>query len=354
MTHPPGPRRPRRWLPPFAGGALGVAVVAGALVALPRQVPSPPAGAAPSLDIRAVLRHVEPGVVDITDFGQAPSASGARLTGEGSGMILDAQGTVLTNAHVVNGASTLGVQPFGQSTVYTARVLGVDPIDDVALIQIQDPTGLTPVALGSTAGVQVGDPVVAVGNALGLAPGGPTVTDGIISAIHRALSTDTGTGVGSEHLTGLIQTDAPINPGNSGGPLVDAAGTVIGMSTAVSTNGQNIGFAIPIDRITPLLTSLRTGAKAPSTQGFLGVNLGPATGGGPGGQITTVVAGSPAAGAGLRVGDVITAVDGAPVGDNASAADAISANPAGSTVTLKYQRGGVSNTVTVTLASRTS
>lgn len=388
MTEDPGrQRRAQRWLPYLAGGLAGTLLAAGGVAwaggafrgthagsagtpgqpaaraaaapgaaqgaQAPGQVPSPPAGSAPSLDIRAVLRSVEPGMVDITDFATPSTSGSSRATGEGSGMILDTQGTVLTNAHVVNGATSLGVQPFGQSTVYTAKVLGVDTIDDVAVIQIQNPGTLTPVTLGKSAGVQVGDAVVAVGNALGLAPGGPTVTSGIISALNRSLSTSTGTGAGTEHLTGLFQTDAPINPGNSGGALVDTSGQVIGMNTAVSTDGQNIGFAIPVDRITPLLDNLKKGSAAPSTQGFLGVNLGPVTSG-TGAQITQVVAGSPAASAGLQVGDVITQVNGTNVNSNTDAAGAISANPAGSQVTLQYQRGGTSQTVTVTLAPKTS
>ncbi|GAC1363216.1 MAG: trypsin-like peptidase domain-containing protein [Actinomycetota bacterium] len=312
---------------------------------------SPPAGTSPSLDIRAVLRAVEPAVVDITDFA-APSGGASRATGQGTGMILDAQGTVLTNAHVVSGATTLSVRPFGQSVIYQAKVLGVDTIDDVALIQIQNPGTLTPVTLGPSAGVQVGDPVVAVGNALGLSPGGPTVTSGIISALNRSLSTSTGTGAGTEHLTGLFQTDAPINPGNSGGPLVDASGKVIGMNTAVSTDGQNVGFAIPTDRITPVLDSLRKGATPSSTQGFLGVTLGPAASGGA--QITQVLAGSPAATAGLLVGDVITAVNGVTTTSTSDAAAAISSTPAGAKVTLTIQRGGATQTVTATLGSKTA
>ncbi|HMC81462.1 MAG TPA: trypsin-like peptidase domain-containing protein [Acidimicrobiia bacterium] len=369
--------RRRRWVPWAAGGIAGIVVAVSALagtgalsttsagstrsgaaaastVQNPNAAAGPqsgvpaasPDGTAPALDIRAVLRAVEPGVVNITDFnaGGSNGNGGSQATGEGTGMVLDAQGNVLTNAHVVSGATTVSVQVFGHSTIHQAKVLAVDTVDDVAMIQIQNPGPLTPVKLGHSAGLLVGDPVVAVGNALGLAPGGPTVTSGIISALNRSLNT------GSERLTGLLQTDAPINPGNSGGPLVDSKGEVIGMNTAVSTDGQNVGFAIPIDRITPLLDSLKKGTTPTSTQGFLGVSLKPAPSGGA--QIAAVTAGSPAAAAGLQVGDVITAVNGQAVATSADAADAISSNLAGSRVTIQFQRGGATQTVTATLAAR--
>src|SRR5256884_2745842 len=273
----------------------------------------------------------------------ASGTFGGTARGEGSGMVLDTQGNVLTNAHVVSGSTTVSVQVFGQSTVYQAKVLGTDATDDIAVIQIQNPGTLTPVKIGKSSGLQVGDPVVAVGNALGLSPGGPSVTSGIISALNRSLNT------GTERLTGLLQTDAPINPGNSGGPLVDSKGEVIGMNTAVSTDGQNVGFAIPVDRIAPLLDSLKKGTTPTSTQGFLGVSLQAAPSGGA--QIAAVTAGSPAAAAGLQVGDVITAVNGQAVTTSADAADSISSNPPGSKVTLQFQRGGATQTVTATLAA---
>jgi putative serine protease PepD len=223
-------------------------------------------------------------------------------------------------------------------------VLAADTADDVAVIRIQRPGPLTPAPLGRSGGLQVGDPVVAIGNALGLSPGGPSVTTGIISGLNRSLSTN------GQRLTNLLQTDAAISPGNSGGPLADASGRVIGMNTAVSNDGQNIGFAIPIDRITPLIDSLKQGRVPASSQGFLGVNIQNAPSGGA--QVVAVTPGSPAAGAGLRVGDVITAVNGQAVATSAEAADAVSSNPPGSKATIRFQRGGSTRTATVTLANR--
>src|SRR5713226_4107788 len=279
-----------------AGAATGTAARAPLA---PGQAPAgagaqaaPPTGTASALDIRAVLRAVEPGVVTITDFSAGSSGS-SRASGQGTGMVLDTQGDVLTNAHVVAGASTVSVQVFGQSAVYQAKVLGVDTADDVAVIQIQSPGPLTPMPFGHSASTQIGDPVVAIGNALGLDPGGPTVTSGILSGIGRSLQTS------SEHLTGLLQTDAALNPGNSGGPLADAGGKVIGMITAVST-------------------------------------------------------GTPAAAAGLQVGDVITSLNGQAVTSSTDAADYITSQTPGTKVTVQYQRGGTAQSATATLATKPS
>ncbi|HWD72741.1 MAG TPA: trypsin-like peptidase domain-containing protein [Actinomycetota bacterium] len=378
MSHETPPGRRRRWLPYTAGGVAGTAVAVAVLAATgvvaggtPGRSPSgsaaataarapvvagqapgkagaqgaAPTGTASALDIRAVLRAVEPGVVVITDFS-AGSSGDTQASGQGSGMVLDTQGDVLTNAHVVTGATTLSVQVFGQPSIYQAKVLGVDTADDVAVIQIQNPGKLTPIPLGSSAGAQIGDPVVAIGNALGLAPGGPTVTSGIISGLGRSLSTNT------ERLTGLLQTDAALNPGNSGGPLADASGKVIGMNTAVSTDGQGVGFAIPIDKITPLIDQLKKGNTAARPQGFLGVSLSTATSGGA--QITAVSAGTPAAAAGLQVGDVVTSIDSQAITSSGDAADYIASQTPGTRVTIHYQRGGAAQTATATLGSKSS
>jgi S1-C subfamily serine protease len=377
MTHETPPARRRRWLPYTAGGVAGTAVVvtllaatgvvaggtsgrrSGSAAATAARAPAVagqaparagaqragPTGTASALDIRAVLRAVEPGVVVITDFSAASSGD-TQASGQGTGMVLDTQGDVLTNAHVVTGATTLSVQAFGQPSIYQAKVLGVDTADDVAVIQIQNPGKLTPIPLGSSAGAQIGDPVVAIGNALGLAPGGPTVTSGIISGLGRSLSTNT------ERLTGLLQTDAALNPGNSGGPLADASGKVIGMNTAVSTDGQGVGFAIPIDKITPLIDQLKKGNTAARPQGFLGVSLSTATSGGA--QVTAVSAGTPAAAAGLQVGDVITSIDSQAITSSGDAADYIASQTPGTKVTVHYRRGGAAQTATATLSSKSS
>jgi serine protease Do len=223
--------------------------------------PNAPAFAKPA-DIQAVLAKVEPAVVSIDTTGV--KRGGAEVEGAGTGMILTPDGQVLTNDHVIAGASSVTVTLFGQSDPLAARVIGTDPNQDLALIQIEGQHGLPTVELGDSTTALVGDNVLAIGNALALS-GGLTVTEGIVSSKDRSLTTTNDVTGRTENLSGLLQTDAAINSGNSGGPLVDTAGEVIGMNTAVaeSTQGnapaQNIGFAIAIDTIKPLLAGLRAG-----------------------------------------------------------------------------------------------
>ena len=204
--------------------------------------------------MKGILAKVEPSVVDIV-------ASSRRGSGEGTGIIISSDGYVLTNAHVVDGASQVSVGAAGSSKALPATVIGADEAHDVALLKIDSASGLPAAELGRSADVKVGEDVVAIGNALGLR-GDPTVTRGIVSALNRTV----------ENLTGMIQTDAAINPGNSGGPLVNSAGQVIGINTAVAADGaQNIGFAIPIDKAKSLADRLKTG-QGPAPTAFLGVS----------------------------------------------------------------------------------
>ena len=202
------------------------------------------------LDIQGVLDKVQPAVVAI-------GVSGSQGMGAGTGVILTADGEVLTNNHVVEGASTIEVTLDGERAPRQADLVGAEPDADLALLKIRDAEGLPTAQLGSSSAAKVGDDVVAIGNALAL-PGGPTVTEGIISAKDRTL-TEAG-------LDGLIQTDAAINRGNSGGPLVNAAGEVIGINTAVIRGGgsaaEGIGLAIAIDTAKPIIEALRAGGPA--------------------------------------------------------------------------------------------
>jgi S1-C subfamily serine protease len=214
-------------------------------------------------DTQAILAKVEPAVVSISTEGVGRTRDQG-VVGAGTGMILTADGQVLTNNHVVAGASTVTVTLFGQTDPLPAKVIGTDPAQDLALVQIENQHGLPTVDLGDSNAAQVGDDVLAIGNALALS-GGLTVTEGIVSSKNRALTATSDLTGRSENLTGLIQTSAAINSGNSGGPLVNSEGQVIGMDTAVaeSTQGnapaQNIGFAIAVDTIKPLLGLLRSG-----------------------------------------------------------------------------------------------
>jgi S1-C subfamily serine protease len=327
-------------------------------------------------DVQAVLAKVEPAVVSIDTTVFTGSGAGAEeLEGAGTGMILTPGGEVLTNNHVVAGASTVTVTLFGQTKALGAHVIGTDPSDDVALVQIDGQHGLPTVQLGNSADTQVGDEVVAIGNALAL-EGGPTVTEGIVSAKGRSLSAQLDFSDTTENLTGLLQTDAPINPGNSGGPLVDSQGQVIGMNTAVAESGsgnapaQDIGFAIPVDSIKPLLAGLVTGGTgggvAPvsgasnSHAGYMGVvvenvtpkvarerGLTPTSGA----LVVGVTSGSPADKSGVKVGDVIVSVAGSKVVDTSELVKDVQGRSPGDKVAIGLYRGSRQLTVTVTLGS---
>jgi serine protease Do len=276
----------------------------------------------------------------------------------------------------VAGASSVTVTLFGQTKPLSAHVIGTDPSNDLALVQIDRASGLATVALGDSARIQVGDSVLAIGNALALA-GGPSVTEGIISAKNRSLSAQNDSGQ-TENLTGLMQTDAAINPGNSGGPLVDSQGQVVGMNTAVasSTSGnapaQNIGFAITVNSVKPLLARLRVGgtggagSTAPpltpaANSAYVGVVVGPVTPAiqqqdhltpSTGALVISVEAGSPAAGAKIQVDDVIVSFDGSAIQSPGALTAAIHPLTPGDHVALGLYRGSRRMTVSVTLGAR--
>jgi len=290
--------------------------------------------AGPALDVVGILAKVEPAVVAI-------QASGRQGTGQGTGIVITPEGEVLTNAHVVEGASNIRVTLQGESQSRAATLVGADSGNDVALLRIQGASRLTTAELGSSAAVKVGDDVVAVGNALGLR-GDPTVTKGIVSGLNRSLDT----------LTGMIQTDAAINPGNSGGPLANNRGQVIGINTAVAgRGGQNIGFAIPIDSARTILDRLRSGQSARPV-GYLGVSTRNPIDNSRGAEVVEVVPGGPAARAGLRVGDRITEVDGRQVVGSVELGGLLRDMAPGTSVPVTVVRGGATERITVTLGER--
>jgi S1-C subfamily serine protease len=304
-----------------------------------------------------VLARVEPAVVAI--HTQSSSALGGTVEGAGTGMVLTPDGQVLTNAHVVSGADQIMVTLANQRVQQPADAVAVDTDDDIALIKIRGKvTGLPTVQLGSSGALRVGDEVLAIGNALDL-PGGPTVTEGIVSALGRPLQGDSG-----QSLDNLIQTDAAINPGNSGGPLVNSSGQVVGMNTAViqqagvDATAQNLGFAIAVDTIKPILTQLRTGH---ASRAFLGVStedLTPAIAQRFGIAVTSgalvvdVSAGSAAADAGLQRGDVIVAFNGKPVTSAGDLVAGVRAATPGARVPIEWIRGTAHHSAQVTLGSR--
>ncbi len=284
--------------------------------------------------MKGILAKVEPSVVDIV-------ASSRRESGEGTGIIISPDGYILTNAHVVSGATRVSVATPASSKALTATVVGADEAHDVALLKIDDASGLPAAELGRSADVKVGEDVVAIGNALGLR-GDPTVTRGIVSALNRTV----------ENLTGMIQTDAAINPGNSGGPLVNSAGQVIGINTAVAADGaQNIGFAIPIDKAKALAERLKTG-QGPAPTAFLGVSTTETSDGSAGALVVSLVSGGPADKAGISVGDLIVTFDGKPVAGADTLSGLVQGRQPGDTVRVVIERDGSSRTVSVTLATK--
>lgn len=299
---------------------------------------------ADALDVAGVVEAVGPAVVAIqTDIGGFFGGTGA-----GTGVILSADGEVLTNAHVVDGASAIHVTLAGESQSRTATLIGADNAADLALLRIDGASNLPVAPLGSSSSLAVGDDVVAIGNALALR-GGPTVTQGIVSALDRSLVTASGA------MTGLIQTDASISSGNSGGPLVNAVGEVIGVNTAVASGGagtaaENIGFAIAIDQALPVVERLRSGAEA-ADPGYLGVTIGNPSDGSRGAVITGIAPGAPAQDAGLRAGDLVTAVNGAAIDGAAALAAAVGNHAPDGAVVLSFTRDGGEEQVTVTLAA---
>jgi len=363
------------------GAGVGAGVVAasgrGGSTTNVKEISAGPALLNGTTDVQSVIAKVLPAVVSIDATSSAPtgpslfggSVTGSTQEAQGTGVIITSTGEVVTNNHVISGAATITVTLYGQTKAMPATLVDTDTANDIALLQISGASNLPTVTYGNSTDVQVGDGVVAIGNALGLSAGTPTVTQGIISAEGRTVQAgDSGTGA-SETLTNMFQTDAAINPGNSGGPLVDSSGKVIGMNTAVaaSTNGtsqaQNIGFAIPSNKIQGELGDLRAkkiGSGASTGNGFLGVGIETLT---PqlrsaynfvptqGAVVTQVDAGSPAAAAGLQEGDVITTMDGRMVTGADQLASSIQADKPGQRVTLGLYRGQVPVTVTVTLAS---
>jgi S1-C subfamily serine protease len=370
----PEPRAARAgagWLKPaIAGGVVGALVAAGVaggiVAASDNDTPSTTAAplvarasndlAGDKLDVASVLQSVQHGVVAIdvegTQNGGARSFSAA-----GTGMVIDSTGLILTNAHVVENAFSIKVSLY-DGKQYDADLVGRSTGSDVALVQARGVSGLEPVKFGASKDLQVGDDVVAVGNALNLGAT-PTVTTGIVSALNRSITADNG-----ENLDALIQTDAAINHGNSGGPLVNASGEVIGINTAVAADGQNIGFAISIDSVQPLIEKLRSGGGDIKASAFLGVTSSDLSNVLPqvlerlgvtakeGAFVSAVVPGSGAEGAGLQPGDVITEIDGRSVKGSADVKTIVEDQKPGDQVEIRYQRDGQTKTGRATLGSK--
>jgi S1-C subfamily serine protease len=393
------PGRFRMWLTYLVVAALSAAAGVGATrvvqhLTTPGQgAPGMPRAAAAdrhgAMNDEAVYEAVEPGVVDVTANLQY-----LQETAKGTGFVIDAAtGLILTNNHVIDGATSVTVTPVTSGRSYQARIVGYDRADDVALLQVQGVARLRAVTIGRSSQVQVGTPVLAIGNEGGQG-GSPTVAPGVISSLDRTIvATDQNSGL-SETLRGMMQTSADIRPGDSGGPLADAGGRVIGIDTAAGGNTVYSGYAIPIDQAMPIARQIAAGERGTRIQiglpAFLGVLLpdsastspqrqarqelhqtGAVSGSGractsgdttsapasiapagTGALVDGVLCGTPAAQAGLFAGDVITSVGGHAVTSPRSLTAILGRCRPGSQVALAWVApGGSLHTAVVTLAA---
>ena len=363
----------RRFLAGVVVGAVTGALVAGGIVARnhdhataagPALNAKAVAAARASLlqhkgDVHQIVQAVGPSVVSIQTraLGVGAFLQAVPQQGAGSGFVLSPDGVIVTNNHVVDGATTITVT-LADGRKLDARVLGRDANADLAVLKV-DASGLPAVKIGSSDALVVGDSVVAIGNALAL-DGGPTVTQGIVSALDRTISAgDQGSGQSTETLRHVLQTDAAINPGNSGGPLLNAAGEVVGINTAVAGDAQNIGFALAIDKALPIVNQLKAGQTP--VQPFLGlstVTLSPAIQRqlgldvSKGAVVAAVTPGSGADVAGLAQGDVITKIGGQDVSSADDVSAAVADRKPGDQVDITVDRSGATRTVTARIGQR--
>ncbi|WP_420094790.1 trypsin-like peptidase domain-containing protein [Nocardia asteroides] len=363
----PGPaKRPRRIA--LVAGALALALVSGGIggvvgaVAVDRDTSSTVANAldapkpnvntvanAPAGSIQAVAQKVLPSVVMI-------KVASNRAEGEGSGVVLSSDGLILTNNHVATGGGTGARMEvvFSDGSTAPATIVGADPVSDLAVIKAEGKTGLTPIELGSSGELQVGQPVIAIGSPLGLAG---TVTTGIVSSLNRPVSTSgSGTAPGVNPVIDAVQTDAAINPGNSGGALVDGEGKLIGINTAIATLGGEtggqqsgsigLGFAIPVDQARRVADQLTKTGRATYAQ--IGIKLRPQD---TRAQVLEATQDGPAAKAGIPAGAVVTKVDDRVIDSGDALIAAVRSHQPGDKVTVTYtdEQGNNPKTAQVTL-----
>jgi putative serine protease PepD len=302
------------------------------------------ASSSSGLNAQALYASASAGVVDITV--ETTSGRGTSQA-SGTGFVVDRRGDIVTAAHVVDGATSVTVK-LQDGTTRKATVLGKDDATDIAVVRI-DPSGLTlhPLALGSSADVAVGAPVAAIGDPFGY---DRSLSTGIVSGVDRTIRAPNGFTVAH-----AIQTDAAINPGNSGGPVLDASGKVIGIADQIATDGSadqssGVGFAVPIDLVKSALKTLEAGGQV--EHAYLGVTTADSAGGTAGAAVSGVAGGGPASAAGLRSGDVVTALDATKVTDSNSLVAAIAAHRPGDKVTVTVERSGQTLRLTVTLGTQ--
>jgi S1-C subfamily serine protease len=394
---PHGPaKRPRRRRLAIASAvaAVGLAAGAGGLYAFDGSSAGTTAASTTSLTTSQIAARTDPGLVDIVSTLGYQNAEAA-----GTGMVLTSSGEVLTNNHVIDGATSIKATDIGNGRTYTAKVVGYDKTDDVAVLQLQGASGLATVSVGNSSQVTTGQAVVALGNAGGKG-GAPSVATGTITALNRSITASDEGSSTSENLTGMLETNADIQAGDSGGPLVNTAGQVIGMDTAASTSSetpsygqspygqspygsssssssaqsQTQGYAIPISRALSIASQITAGDASSTVHigatGFLGVELsssdssfgsfgsfggGTQSGGEQGSTGVTVegtLSGSPAAQAGLSEGAVIDSVDGHAVSSSSGIESVLEQHHPGDKVSISWtDELGQTHTATVTLAN---
>jgi putative serine protease PepD len=355
---PRRPRQPRIVASLLAAACLGAGGGAVAYATLSdndtvvKQVTvkqsQPIANSTAPLSVNEIYRRAYRGVVEITvtvpNGGPGLGGSGGSAQAQGSGWVYDADGRIVTDEHVVDGATSIKVR-FWNGKTYTAKVVGTDKSTDLAVIKVDAPSSeLYPLQVADSSKVQVGDGVVAIGSPFGLEE---TVTAGIVSALHRAIQAPNNFTINDS-----IQTDAAINHGNSGGPLLNAQGQVVGVNAQIkSESGDNagVGFSIPSTTVRSVAGQLISTGTA--KHAYLGVSISSTASNA---LIAEIRDSTPAEKAGLKAGDVVTAVDDTSIGNGDDLTRAIDSHDPGDQVKLTYKRGGDEHTVTVTLATRPS
>ncbi|MFL5923191.1 MAG: S1C family serine protease [Gaiellaceae bacterium] len=353
------PRRPRTTLVASllaaaclgaGGGAVAYATLSGGDTVKQATVKQaePIASSTAPLSVNQIYRRAYRGVVEITVTTSGQSnpfgGGGGSAKAQGSGWVYDSGGHIVTNDHVVDRAQSISVR-FWNGKTYPATVVGTDQSTDLAVIKVEAPSSiLHPLQVGDSGAVQVGDGVVAIGSPFGLEE---TVTSGIVSALHRAI-----TAPNNFTINDSIQTDAAINHGNSGGPLLNAQGQVIGVNAQIKSDSggnEGVGFAIPSNLVRSIGSQLISSGKV--EHAYLGVSIDASASSA---RIAAIRPATPAAKAGLKGGDVVTAVDGKEIATRDDLTRAIDAHKPGDEITLTYKRGGSEHSVQLTLATRPS
>ena len=335
------------------GGAVAYATLSGGDTVVKqvtvKQAESVASSSAP-LSVNQIYRKANRGVVEITvttsggDNSPFPGGGGGTAQAQGSGWVYDSDGHIVTNDHVVDGAKSISVRLWNGKT-YSASVVGTDQSTDLAVIKVDAPSSvLHPLQVGDSSALQVGDGVVAIGSPFGLEG---TVTSGIVSALHRAI-----TAPNNFTINDSIQTDAAINHGNSGGPLLNVQGQVIGVNAQIksdSNGNEGVGFSIPSNTVRSIASQLISSGKV--EHAYLGVSIDATASAA---RIAEIRPSTPAAGAGLKAGDVVVEVDGKAISSGDDLTRVIDAHKPGDKISVTYKRSGSEHTVSLTLATRPS